>query len=727
MTSLVDDDGNYLDYSGDDFTLSKQAFSVLNFQIKGDSSVNFKMPNTSSNRKILGYHGPLEISSPVLSPIAFNLVRNGNEISKGFIAIQQITKAEIQCYFIAGNASWFNDFQFDIQEIDFTDFNGNAWSAVSVVNDAEAVGSLGQGQGITFPFVDWAYNRKKVYSQMTTIFYGDDGFTTGSIESTGSDFYPCFYLKNLVDYAFRKANYKLAGDILSDALYNQTVITPNDGNMPLPDAFINQSEIYASLKTTQAVTGGVMTTINLTFDQGIIALFDNVNHYCYSLGFYTYEWSLTISTSVSQTYLGTGFPSFSSASATTSLNLSGTRIGAGKGLPFDSTKIQGALGFNITSATLHVKIKKNIRPSEQITPLAIIPSMKAIELIKAVAIRFGCVVTFNEASKTVSLNRIDNISSTEDWSEFLVSYEYLYQDGFKNNYIRTEQPDDFKNYDLLNTTGYGEANLQTDYNVNQDKDLYKDPFAGAIDSVQSNTNRWCQPFIPMVNLEDQETFVILSVTPDGAYGNAKITGTDLAVDNYNIVRVLDTNSGIYTGYHLVISSSSTELVLNTPYLGPGTGYVYKQSMSLNSPGSRLLVVNSVYPVRNIGARGAFDIDTYGTALDRYTTCSYGYFSKPKTGRPIDVLKQSLSYGEINLNGYNDISLDNRYSRVKRALNGPIIRANFLLPESKLSSFNSDKLIYLTCKDFTGYFWVDRILNYKDSMTEVQVDLFNING
>ena len=136
MTSFIDDSGNALQYDGDDFTITKQAASVINFQIKGEVSVNFKLDNNSSNRNALGYYGPQQISSPVLSKIPFNLIRNRNQISRGNIVVNQITSTTIECYFLAGNSSWFQDFQFDIQETDLSDFNTSiTWSEVGIILD----------------------------------------------------------------------------------------------------------------------------------------------------------------------------------------------------------------------------------------------------------------------------------------------------------------------------------------------------------------------------------------------------------------------------------------------------------------------------------------------------------------------------------------------------------------------------------------------------------------
>lgn len=713
MTSFLDDNGNSLDYDGDDFTITKQSFSVFSFNLKGDASTNFKISNSYVNRKSLGYYGPRQISSPAMTKIPFNVFRNGNKVARGYIVIQVVTDDQMECYFISGNAIWFADFQFDIRDVDLSDFTLTSWGATGIGADQTAPPS----QGITFPFVDWAYSRKKFYSFMASIFYFDNGYSSGDPTNSGSDFYPCFYLKNMVDYVFRQANYKLAGDILTDTLYNHTLITPTNGDLQYPDSLIGASEVYASLKATQAVSGGMTTAIQLTLDKGDVNRWDNTLYRYLSYGLFVYVVDITISVDVSQAYTVNGVV----LSTSTVLNYhSGTTGGLPKGTPYGATTISAAAGFNITSAKAHIRVLKTVRSlSFYVNPACIIPSLRAIELIKSVAIRFGCTVTFDDTSKVVTLNRLDNLTATEDWSNYLVSYKYLYQYGFKNNFLRTPQPEEFADYDLANKAGYGEGNFSSEYSVNIDRELYTDPFAGSLDTVMDNPLQWCQPYIPMVNFEDSDAFTITSITNSGVF--AQLNGTGFSAELYTVIRVYSTN-GLYSGYHQVQSVSSTTILLNSPYLGASVGYWYKQNVSFNSPGSRLLTVTTGYPLANFGARGAFDIDNYASPVDLYTTCNYAYFCKPTTGRIVDQLKESLSFSPINLPGYSDVTLENRYTRVRRMLSSPLVRCQMRIPESVFLSFNSDKRIEIKCDDFSGYLWVDRITNYKDSNTPVEVDL-----
>lgn len=75
----------------------------------------------------------------------------------------------------------------------------------------------------------------------------------------------------------------------------------------------------------------------------------------------------------------------------------------------------------------------------------------------------------------------------------------------------------------------------------------------------------------------------------------------------------------------------------------------------------------------------------------------------------------------------DIAIDQRYyRRIKKMVINPTIEVWMVLPEAVYNSFNFDRFIYLKTKDFTGYFYVEKINNYKDAKTPVKVDLLYID-
>jgi len=94
MTSFLNDQGLEIQYSGGDFSITKQVATFKNFKIKGDVSVSIQIPNTSDNRKTLGYSS-LNHFGTIFAAGKFNLVKNGNILMRGDIVIEEVTPKEI--------------------------------------------------------------------------------------------------------------------------------------------------------------------------------------------------------------------------------------------------------------------------------------------------------------------------------------------------------------------------------------------------------------------------------------------------------------------------------------------------------------------------------------------------------------------------------------------------------------------------------------------------------
>lgn len=218
MTSFVNDDGDYLEYSGDDFGLTKECFSILNFNVKGDVSFNFELQATSTNKEILGYSGPMQFNNPALSNTAFSVVRNGNIVNKGYIVIQRDLGATLDCFFFSGNANWFDRFDFSCKDIRNADYTV-PWTS----NQVRASG--GVRSGICWPLIDWLTGGQRFSNR----FYR--GFLRQGLGNDASlaicDFYPCLYMHTMVEELCKIAGIKMAGNLLTDGLYLSLIVTPS--------------------------------------------------------------------------------------------------------------------------------------------------------------------------------------------------------------------------------------------------------------------------------------------------------------------------------------------------------------------------------------------------------------------------------------------------------------------------------------------------------------------
>lgn len=76
----------------------------------------------------------------------------------------------------------------------------------------------------------------------------------------------------------------------------------------------------------------------------------------------------------------------------------------------------------------------------------------------------------------------------------------------------------------------------------------------------------------------------------------------------------------------------------------------------------------------------------------------------------------------------DIEIDKRYyNRIKNMVVNPIVELFLILPEKAFREFNFDRFVYIKHKDLQGYFFVEKIQNYKNGNVLVRVDTLCVDG
>lgn len=610
MTSFIDDDGNALDYNGEDFSITRQIASFRNFKLKGDISVSFSLPNTSSNLDKLGYSSSNQINNPAFSKLPFNLMRNGNFSMRGVIVIQEDKGDDLDCVFISGNANWFRSLDFPCNEIvdDYLSFNWN----VTRVNERRTA-----TEGIIFPFVDYAFRHEK---------FDGKWFNFNQYVGTGNNIdvelwpvFPCLYVKTLVDELAIHGGIKIAGTLFQDALFKTIIITPEGPDLVDPVS-------GSSLSFTNGTVGGGLITIG------------------------------------------------------------------------------------------------SIAPS----------SIKAIDFIKWLCLSFGCIPTFDEFSQTLSLDLFDKIdkATAEDWSQYFVSNTSQYYKFFQHNLIHVAETDteEIADYNTINADlKYGEADLESDKTDESVTEVYESPFPAVKDAKGTSLLKWACPYVEFYKLTDETAYTYTSVTNSGGQAQFNGAGFPFIAPGIGVVVRIADDAGIYSGFHngsSLSAAGATTYTSNCNFISTSTGKIYVQSVEKKT-GTRVLVC-----VPNIATAGISSQVTWNFfAIGNVSTVSSAFWSKPYYGyNALDLNKQGLSYGEINLPTYDDFTLtETHLSRINTALGNPPEQCYFLLPEAVQKSYNFNKFVYLKTAKLTGYFFVELMENYVDSTTPVRCTLPHVDG
>lgn len=746
MTSLVNDNGEYLQYEGKDPQLSKQAVSLFEFKIKGSYSTNFSIPNNSHNRGVLGYHGPLQIDSPAFSRNRFTLVRNGIRVDRGYLVIQTASEETIDCFFISGNGSWFNALNIEMKSLDFDDYN-ITWSAANYNTKTSAT------SGIVFPIVDWGYNGHKLGNavHLDLQVQNSTDLLIGENSERVSEGYPCFYFHSALTVLANDSGINISGDLLTDPVFLSMLMTPEGPDLTWPSSHTapNFALVKRSANQTYLVASGAQTLqFDQVIDQGSSNPYDATNYYFYTRKTATYKVTFDLHFDTTQVYLiqiringatsTTVFNTISQADYTAEFF-----INANAGDYMEIRNTPASSNYQLLS-TSEVKFEvyesidsmtliydgtgsSTVRNRTMISPSAIVPKIKGIDFIKFLASYFNCIVTYNESSNTLSLNKLDSITSEEDWSEYYVSHKSSYNRRLgKNNYIELSsgEEENIVRYNKGTKTGYGWGNIETDYDTLENSTLYKAPFAPAYDQRNKTKMGWNMPFIKFFELEDDEPIAFTGVTNTSGEATLGFAG-NVYTPLPSIVRIVSVN-GDYNGYaypRYLSSSASSAVLYGVGFTVNTTGTMYTQKVSRVSGPSRILFTMPSYDQTLAGGPATVEVAQFQEdATSSPTTTQTAFFCKPKYGLDIDAIKVSLAINDPIEREFN-VSIGELYhSKLKKAFNSPVIECMMLLPEAKYESYKFNKFVYIKSKELTGRFFVHKIDPYVDGKTLTKVEL-----
>jgi len=764
MTSFIDDNGNALDYSGDDFGLTKQAASFYDFKIKGDISVDFNIPNTAKNRDILGYYGINQIDSPAFSKLQFNVIRDGNKISRGYLIIKESNKDAIKCFYISGNTNWFKYFDFNIKDIEFEDR--------FTVLGSNIDGRKAATEGIIFPLVDWwsrNERRSTSYIKITRGSYPEEfpGLT---------ELFPCIYLHTIVSQMAVYSGVKIEGDLISDPIYRKIIITPSGPEMFVPDTIIKRS--YAQVQNGPFGSAG-LGLYDYTLDPQLIRFntlvdgngqLDSVN-YAYTAnytGSYRVDldfWANNADTYAVEAWLNGALYAVMFNQAVNTRNKVGTayiNMVKGDRLQFYVNNTAAAnyrldyltdgkyTNFSIKLHRLSgVAVTNNLgsySPVDTISyviPNAVVPDMKATDLIKFLSVYFSCVCTYDEYSKTLTLSKMSSKRKEDavDWSGYVNSVVTKWPQRATYNFIQMEEgeEDEIKSYNeqSLVTFGGGVISTDSDITATQDifrqaddrdlteegtKDLYRIPFSGAYEVKNKSYSKVFWPYIKFYDLEKIESVAYSGVTNSGGLAQFTSTFND-AIEDDHVFYVVST-SGVYSGFASFLSSASatTNPVLFIDYVAGDSGTIIKYRANKVQGKPRILLCN---PGKSVTEIGGVDVETYysGVSVSTITTAPICWFDKPILGQTIDIQTDSLAINSQY--DYNQNISDKYMGEIRRIFQNGLLEVTLNLPLKDFFNFNFE-YVYLNTRDAKGYFFVQKIDNYKGPDVPVKVELLYID-
>ncbi len=736
MTYLLDDNGNEI-VLNTEVTVTKQVISFLKFQIKGDFSTNFKIPNTSNTRRALNYYGVNQSEKVAFSDQPWGLYKDGNLLRRGYLVVQgdETVKGERQgsldCFFVSGNASWINLLQGNLKELNWSSYDQD----FTVTNLASLRAAT---TGMTFPLLDWGYNFKK----------GTTDFMVQPIVDSSNDplnfvydFYPAFYLKTIVKEIAKQKQFKITGNIFEDPRFDKMVI-------PLPfidrtlgePVYMTNTDSYAS---NQYIGAGATVTVTFGYQSNSDSLLDLTNG------------RIQNDNRSRNVRVRTYFDFDSAFSGEVYLRKNGVTIET------YTFSIDSVLRYTTVSLApndyLDVQVKNNsgaTRSIEQkyfgyqfcgswydsglkILAVDVIPSTQILEIIKYVAQAFNCIVSFDDFSKTISFNKIDSVrkENATDLTDTIVQYEVEWQNGFsQQNYIRTNQTEDIEVFNKQERK-FGEYVFDGPGNGKAQSDVFELKFGPSLVKQQERSYfDWHLSNIPLFKLEDDGDPITFSTVTNSS-GNARfdISVVDTIPVN-SVVRITD-NAGLYEGYFVVQTTSTTLITaFGQRYIGTSSGIIRRQKIAFTlNAGFRVLLNYTNYTLTKIGTALVQASGTANNVRVRdesagtdYSSWNVAYYYIPESKYSFsDELRLGAHPGPIE----NSVSLpmaNSYYNRIGKIAMNPKIKVRLRLSETLFNTIDLSEFVYVDLGTWQGYSFLQKIDNYKDSITECRAELLKVD-
>ena len=255
----------------------------------GTYTKTFKAPNTKNNSNLLSNVDNINSRKDYRDALGRKpciIMVNGNEVEKGFVQVSRVYNGfevdSFELVFFGNNIDWVK--QASEKKLNSLTFANNAQ-----VYDVDGIRAGNFG---SYPTYDHCYP------------YISRGGQSPNNDTQVEDYYPCFYLKGLLERGLNSLGYKISSTFLDDADIKKLACDLN-GDMRVSQSVVDASKVRASNTSSQQFLAyGVparLTKINFQ-DDSTFPNEDNDNNYnsadsvytVPSTGRYTFDVSLNI-------------------------------------------------------------------------------------------------------------------------------------------------------------------------------------------------------------------------------------------------------------------------------------------------------------------------------------------------------------------------------------------------------------------------------------------------
>jgi len=715
----------YLDQYNDtkDFAITKAVSKVGEINLRhGDRSTGFKVPLTAKNTKLLNYTTVLSSATTDKSfkKIFGKIIDNDTVISEGYYQVIKYDplKKEVDLRFYGGNTDWFSELKDRKINQNYLENNPYSINDLDLYYDPLSIktnieGVISETEPYKFFLVD--NNKDSTRNKDNDV----------TLETYVDDYQVGFSQGYLFDRIFKSQNIKLEGNLFSDTLYYNTLVSasynpfnseelqanntfrftiPNPPNeRPLEQFLPYVPNAPFTDKDTLSFDGGnprdefdgvsftfLGTGQNVEFTNRLNIKVTPTTGTTYLVRFDVYK--NNVLEAVDQVAVMSGSGAFQYADC--SYNFA--NVVDGDTIRFEFNHDFPPLsGFSVVYGSfLNVYVENYTKKT---LAKNLLPNISQSDFVKDVLVQFGVITQYDQRTRTLKCNKFniieDNKLYSKDWSSKIdlsntpiVDVTKLVQKYSKRSYFRYSDNDDSDSlsslYKSINNYNYGTGVLLIDNAfLDDESDFYESPYSPTQmvetfprqdpDNLLNPSFQLGNMFLPYVPI-----YTLSSVDDQG---NISYDDNDLNPRKY-----------IYTD----------NVSIDTAYRGNVT--------SINISGNNITELPLVYFDKSFYTFESSEINTFSKVA------SFGVLN--------DLNNSTGSQNDID----RDTIIDEYYQFQNKVLNKPIYLEIYLkLTPLDVQSVDFFTPIWLNFGLDSGNYYIDEISQYQGSNKSTKVKLVKI--
>jgi hypothetical protein len=560
-----------------------------------------------------------------------------------------------------------------------------------------------------------------------------------------NDWQPFIYVKDVINTVLSQSGgIKMAGDLVKDPLYN-SLVTTNGGLAGVEDR-INDQSAYIGKSSGQTINSTTLATVTFTDTNAPFSTSDRWASNQYTLK----EDMITLKVVINLKISTAAYPKiavrlngsvvftrsyFNAKTIEDTITISNIVKG-------DVIDVQAAKAITVTpNFDIQTGSFVKVEPVKfrKVYPAQLLPDLDGNEFIANIFTMFNVFSSYNSNTKTITTRFLENIKNQDaiDISSYIGEIEgnnftdLVGSYSKSSRFVYTESGDDFvEEYNSVNPIFYGGGELVIDNDFIEDESDFAEMDFTAPFQIPVKWLGFNLPLLEMNELIVENTLSYSSVSNASTKARFRysiVSPVIFAVGD--LVKIGESTEPLYDGVYRV---SAIGVQANTNYVEfQDVLYIANSQGKLDVLAVKDILNEDSITIANLPSTPLSDFtDTTSIYYEgnSITNLAVGYFWLPQVVKPINRIRQALTFGSVNDSQYYQKGLlDVYYKTTEAILNDPVmITVEAYLPEKVFRDIDFTRPVRIQHKDFNLLFLVNSISGYKGSHLPCELELIKLS-